>query len=230
MPRRATFAALGIVALLAAFLWIPWATEKRVVVASTPVPPALFSVTPIPLGPGQSACMNQVTLDPNSQIVEIGVDTGGKPGPPLDVAATGRGYRATTRVPGGYTDTNGPALQFGLEPPRRALLARLCIRNSGERSLKLDGTNEFRTSGRPSLEIDGAPQEVDARLLIYARERTSYASRIGDIFDHASTFTPGFLGAPVLIVLGLLALLGIPAATFAALAAAAREDDETADS
>jgi hypothetical protein len=225
MRSRRLWIALGALVAIAAVLWIPWATKQRTVVDSTPVPPALFSVTPAPLGPGQTACMQQVTLDSLSQVAEIGVATGGKPGPPLEVTASGPGgYRATTRIPPGYTDT--PGLRFPLTPPKRALFGQICIRNAGRQAMSLNGTNEFRTTGRPTLVIDNVPQPFDAQLKLYGRKPASYLDRIGAIFDHAATFTPGFLPEPVLVLLALLALIGIPAGAFAALAIAARSDDD----
>jgi hypothetical protein len=229
MRNRTALIGLGVFVVVAAILFVPWATKDRGVIASTPVPPPLFSVTSIPLKPGQTACMNQVTFDPLSQVAEIGVGTGGKPGPPLMATLSGPGYRSVARVPAGYTDKNGPALRFDVQPPAHALLGRMCIRNAGTSEMSLNGTNEFRTSGRPALSVDGAAQAVDARLAFYARKPASYAGRVGPIFGHASTFTPGFLSQGVLILLGLLALIGIPAGAFAALAVAARDDEKAAD-
>ena len=224
MRRRNVLIGAAVFVALAAVLWLPWATEKRVVVASTPDPPALFGVTPAPLKPGQTACMQQVTLDPLSQVAEIGVATGNKPGPPLDVVAKGPGYRATTQIPAGYRDT--PSLRFDLQPPRRDLIGEICIRNAGRAAMSLNGTNEFRTNGRPSLAIDNVPQSFDAQLKLYAKERESYLSRLGAIFRHAATFTPAFLSSPVLALIALIALLAIPAGAFAALSIAARGDDD----
>jgi len=224
MRRRSVLIAIGAFVALAAIFWLPWATKKRPVVASIPVPPAQFTVTPAPLKPGQTACMTQVTLDPLSQVAEIGVNTGKRPGPPLDVVATGTGYRATTHVPGGYTDT--PALRFFLTPPKHALLGRICIRNVGHAAISLNGTSEFRTTGRPSLVIDKVVQPFDAQLKLYARKDQSYLSRAGAIVGHAAIFTPAALSKMVLLLLALLALAGIPAGVFGALWLAARADDE----
>jgi hypothetical protein len=224
MRRRTVLTAIIAFVVLAAILWLPWATKKRPVVASTPVPPALFTVTPAPLKPGQKACLLQVTLDPLSQVAEIGVNTGNKPGPPLEVVASGPGYRAATHVAGGYTDT--PALRFFLIPPKHALLGRICIRNVGHNAISLNGTNEFRTTGRPSLVIDNVVQPFDAQLKLYARKDQSYLSRAGAILGHAAIFMPAALSKTVLLLLALLALVGIPAGVFGALALAARADDE----
>src|SRR4051812_41618509 len=116
MAKRVLVGSLAVFALVAAVLWVPWATEKRTVAASTPVPPPLYGITRAPLGPGQRACMKQVTLDPLSQVGQIGADTGGKPGPALDIAASGPGYWARARVPAGYRDT--AALRFRITPPK----------------------------------------------------------------------------------------------------------------
>jgi hypothetical protein len=223
MPRRTTLIALMAFVAVAAILFVPWLTKKRDIVASTPVPQALFGVKPVPLKHGQRACMNQVTLDPLSQIAEIGVMTSKKPGPPLDVVATGPGYRSTARVPAGYTDS--PALYFNLTPPPHALIGQICFRNSGRSAMSLDGTDEFRTNGRPTLTIDGAPQSLDAQLKLYGRNHESYLSQAGTIFRRAATFTPGFLPRVVLALLAFLALVAIPAGVFRALAIAARDHD-----
>ena len=227
MDRRILAAGLALFVIAGAILWIPWATEKRGVIASTAVAPPLFGVTPAPLKPGHTACMKQVTLDPLSQVGEIGVATGGKPGPLLAITASAPGYRATSRIPAGYTDS--AAVHFTLAPPRRSVMGQLCIRNAGSRALSLNATAEFRTMGRASLFVDNVPQPYDAQLQFFAAKPKSYAARVGATFRHAAIFTPGFLPRPVLILLALLALIGIPLGAIAALAIAARHDEEAGE-
>lgn len=228
MGRRVAIGALAALAVIGAILWIPWATKERVVVASTPVPPALFSITPSALAPGSTACMSGVTFTPATQIAEIGLNTGGKPGPPLDITATGPdGYLATTRINGGYpTDASA---QFTIQAPKRPQIGTLCIRNSGTTAVSLDGTNEARTMGRPALAIDGVAQPVDPKLIFYSRVRSSYASRVGSILGHAAIFTPAFFSKAVLFVLAALGLFGIPVAITYALVVAVRDDERAAD-
>jgi hypothetical protein len=222
MPRRALIAWGCALAVLGAVLWLPWATKERTVVAATPVPPPLFGITPAPLKGGSTACMQQVTFSPETQIGEIGVATGGKPGPPLAITASARDYRSTARVGPGYRDD--PSLRFQLAAPGGPVIGRLCIRNEGHRAISLNATNEFRTMGRPQLVVDGQPQPIDPHLAFYSRVEQSYLSRVGEIFTHAAVFTPAFLSKVVLMLLALLALAGIPLLVIAAFARAARDD------
>jgi hypothetical protein len=222
MAKRALFGALAAFAVVAAALWIPWAMKDRVVV-STPVPPPLFSITPAPVKAGSTACMQEVTFTPHTEIGEIGVATGGKPGPPLDITASAPGYKAGAKIAGGYGDD--PSARFTIAAPPGDVIGKLCIRNAGNTEVSLNGTNEFRTMGRPTLVIDGVNQPIDAKLLFYDRVHSSYISRAGEILSHAAIFTPAFFSKGVLIVLALLALGGIPLAIAFAIAAAAREDE-----
>ncbi|HVI36134.1 MAG TPA: hypothetical protein VM684_07885 [Gaiellales bacterium] len=209
-------------AIVAAALWLPWATKERVVVAATPVPPPLFGITPAPLKGGSTACMQQVTFSPETQIGEIGVATGGKPGPPLTITASAHGYHASARIGAGYQDD--PAVRFPLLAPGGAVIGQLCIRNEGRSQISLNSTTEFRTQGRPSLLIDGTAQPMDPHLAFYSRVQQSYFSRAAEILGHAAVFTPPFLPKALLMFLALVALVGIPAAMILAFARAARDD------
>jgi len=213
MRSRVVLGALAAFVVLAAILWIPWATEDRVIVASTPGPPPAFGIAPAPVKA--------------TEIGEIGVTSTKGGGSPLAITASAPGYRATAKVPGGY-DPDG-AIRFDIKPPSRSVLGQLCIRNAGRRTVNLVATNELRTMGRPSLVIDGTVQPIDAKLLFYDRVRLSYASRIGEILGHAANLTPGFMSKGVLFLFALLALAGMPVAMALALARAVSEDEERAD-
>jgi hypothetical protein len=221
MAKRPLLIALGVFVVVAAILWIPWATKDRVV-GSTPVPPPLFGITPVPLKGGSTACLDNVTFSPQTDIGEIGVTTKGKPGPRLDITASAPGYHVTSQISAGYS--TDPAARFPIASPPGAVIGKLCIHNAGKTAISLNGTNEFRTMGRPTLVVDGAPQPVDAKLVFYDRVHSSYVSRLGSIFGHAAIFTPGFFSKVVLMLLALLALVGIPLAVALALSIALRED------
>jgi hypothetical protein len=220
MARRTVIVALGVFAVIAAILWIPWATKERVV-TTTPVPPPIFSITPIPLKAGKTACLDNVTFSPQTEVGEIGVTTK-KPGPPLDITANAPGYHATAKINGGYP--SDPSARFTIAAPPGPVLGKLCIHNAGETAISLNGTNEFRTMGRPNVVIDGVTQPADAKLVFYDRVRSSYISRFGQILGHAAVFTPPFFSKIVLTLLILLALVGIPPTIAWALALAWRED------
>jgi hypothetical protein len=223
--RRVLLIALSAFALVAAVLWIPWATKSRVVTAATPVPAALVGYVPAPLPGGATGCMSSVTFSPQTQIGEIAVVTKGKPGPALAISAKATGYRASARVPAGYHDND--AIRFDLATPKDAVIGSLCIRNTGKQTVVLKATTEFRTMGRPQLSIDGTPQPMDPKLIFYERDRSSFLSRAGDILRHAAVFTPPFLPRIVLGLLALIALIGIPVAVAFALKSAVEADSET---
>src|SRR3954452_10080707 len=128
MAERTALIGFGVFAVIAAILWIPSATKERVVIGSTRVPPSLFSITPAPIKPGGTACLTNVTFSPATEIGEIGLATGKKPGPPLETTATPpHGSLATARIAGGYPDD--PSARFTLHPPPRSEIGTLCIRN-----------------------------------------------------------------------------------------------------
>jgi hypothetical protein len=224
--RRNVPIGLAVFVVLAAVLWIPWATKSRVVTAATPVPPALVGYVPAPLKARATGCMSSVTFSPQTQIGEIAVVTKGKPGPALAITAKAAGYRASAQVAAGYRDDD--ALRFDLATPKDAVIGDLCIRNTGKHAVVLKATNEFRTMGRPALSIDGQPQPMDPKLVFYERGKSSYLSRAGDILRHAAVFTPPFLPRLVLGLLALVALAGLPVAVAFALKDAVHADDETA--
>src|SRR4051794_36506899 len=115
MRKRAWLIALAVALLAASVLWLPWAFDERPVTASTPVPPPLFSVAPVPLEAGQTACWNNIVLTPSSQSGEIGLKTGGAAGPPLSITAKGSGYESHSQIAAGYGDR--PSLRFAVVPP-----------------------------------------------------------------------------------------------------------------
>jgi hypothetical protein len=226
MPsRRVMLIALAAFAVVAAVLWIPWATKDRVVVASTPVPPPLFGITPAPLKGGVTGCMQGVTFDPQTQIGEIGFDTKGKPGPRIAITATAPGYRATSQIPAG--DVDDPSARFNITAPDKAVIGKLCFRNTGKREISLNATTEFRTMGRPDLYVNGQQQPMDPKLIFYARGQGSYLSRAGDILRHAAIFTPPVFSRWVLALIGLVAIAGVPVAIALALKKSVEADRQT---
>src|SRR5689334_23744816 len=81
---------------------LPWATEQRQIVSSVPVPPPLFTISPVALDPGRIACTDRVALDPDSGVaaIRLAPRSAGVPGLAMTVRAPG-GYRASARFGGG---------------------------------------------------------------------------------------------------------------------------------
>ena len=228
MPsRRVMLIALTATAVVAAALWIPWATKARTVIASTPVPPPLNNYTPAPLKGGQTGCMQTVTFSPATQVGEIALVTRGAAGrgPQLDITAKAPGYRAATEIGAGWVTDD--TVRFNLATPLKPVIGDLCIHNTGKQTIVLNSTTEFRTMGRPQLVIAGQVQPADPKLIFYRRGKASYLSRTGEILRHAATFTAPLFSRWVLGLLALAALIGMPLAIAFALRGAFDADSET---
>src|SRR5437773_2230700 len=103
MAERRRVIVLGLVAVvvLVAVRGASFLTDHRDVIASTPTPMALGPGTPVELPPGSQACMDNVTLGPDSQVARFGIaDTFGRPGPPLVVSAASGGYHLHAPIAG----------------------------------------------------------------------------------------------------------------------------------
>jgi hypothetical protein len=132
MPSRriAIFAGAALLLALLLFRGIPYLTQQREVIASTPTPNAITAVSPIALKPRSQICTNQVSYSPDSQVARFVTAGPLEPkGPPLAITASGPGYRAGAKVPGGYPGTG--AVEVRLAPPNRSLIGEFCIRNAG---------------------------------------------------------------------------------------------------
>lgn len=93
------------------FLFVPFLVlQKRYPVAwvvDTQTPNALIRITQFRLNPHQSACLNSVTVTPNSVLARFQPHPlSGAGGPPIDLLITAPGYRTVGRLPGGYAGSN----------------------------------------------------------------------------------------------------------------------------
>jgi hypothetical protein len=220
MHRRVVIGAVVAFCVAAAILFIPWFVKDRTVIASVTTPRALYGVTPLTVGPKQTACVDLVSYDSQSQIARFGVQTHGRPGPPLELIAGGPGYRSVSPLAGGYSDSND--IEAAIHPPAHSVDGKFCWRNVGRVPVDLDGTIEPRTFSRSNTTLDGNKAEPDLQLAFLERKEQPLAARLGEIARHAGVFVPG--GAAVVWIIALLALVGIPAGSFLALRSALDED------
>jgi hypothetical protein len=225
MPRlRATLTSPRVVVavcavafvVLAVILFAAPLTEKRTRIASVGAPSPVAETIPIRARPGQVVCATRALLSPDTQVVEVVVDQGSRPMPPLEVWADAPGYRSPpARVPAGEPGRHGVTTQ--ITPPDRDMLGRVCLRNAGRAPVTFVGTREFRTITRLITTVDGTPIEPDLTLTLYSATPVSVAGELSHIVDRM-TISRGFLGAEWLVwTLLVLVAVGVPAATLAAL-------------
>ena len=174
----------------AVLLWRPFVTREHEVVSATPTPIALYQPVPIPLRPRSTACLDGVTFGRDAEVVGFTAQGDG----PLVITA-GRA-RAVARP---------PLVRARLTP----MTGRLCIRNAGRRTVLLPGTTDAGSTAPPVTTIDGRPITPDVTVTLYRREPSSHLARAGDIVRHAAALA----WSPALLwLLGVLVVLGVPAA------------------
>src|SRR4051794_6333995 len=208
MRRWGMSCALAVL-LAGTVVWaLPWFTRDRDVPAGVPSPRALFETTALRVGPGQSACADAVAVDPHARQARVTLATYRRPaGPPLTLTLTGGGYRAVSRLPGGYADNSENA--FAIAPPSRAVLARACVRNDGDAPVALSASAD-RTRSRSVASVDGSPAGASYWLAFYEGRPHSVLHRLPVILQRMTVFRPGIVGRWLLWPLLVLVALGIP--------------------
>src|SRR4051794_23176744 len=223
--RVAIFAGVALLLALLVFRGLPYLTQTREVIASTPTPNAITAVSPIGLKARSQICTTQVTYSPESQVARfVTADPVQVKGPPLEITASAPGYRARAQVPGGYPGS-GP-VEVRLAPPKRSLIGEFCIRNSGHAQVVLAGTQEGRTVGRSPATIDGAQLPIQLSLTLRRAAGASVLSRLGSLLDHDAALNP--MTPALVAILGLAVLVLVPLGAFWALATSFRTADAVA--
>lgn len=218
--------------VLAALLFVPFLTVQRVLVAGTPSPRPLFSVSLIEIPAGEQLCISDVTIPPRAQELHLSIGTFGLPGPRLELDLRAPGYRERIVVPAGYADNTD--IVAAMTPPATARVGRVCVIDRGATKLALIATTEERTASRPVGRLGAVgggaaatPVAGDAYLAFYERGSASVMQRTHEIVERMGAFRPGVVGAGLLWALVALVLVGVPAGVVAAALIAvrgARED------
>ena len=229
MRRWALLGALaGALVLLIAAVAIgrPYLTRQRDYRASVPQPPSVVAVQQVRVKPGHAVCVHDAVMDTHSERVLFQVDTYGKGSVPLRVTLAGRGYRATVNVPASAYE-NRSILNLPAPAPDRDVFVTACVANAGRRSVALEAS----TSAEPGpvfATLDGERVPTNPWLAFYEAKPTSIAHRLPTIVSRMGIFRPPFIGAWLLWPLGVLFVLGVPAASLLAYARAL-DDDEADD-
>jgi hypothetical protein len=162
------------------------------------------------LAPGQTVCQAPVNVPTDFDRVRFQVGTYRRPGPPMRVAVRSAGSRrllAGGRLPAGYPDVSQPVVVVG--EVRASQRAEVCLTNSGRRRLALYG-NATAAAPVSDARLGNRPLGTDLTLMFERGESRSMVSLLPDVFDRASLFRPGWVGAWTFWVLAVLLLAGVP--------------------
>jgi hypothetical protein len=213
MSRRWVLLPALVLALAGAAIFLRFLTRDRDVIASTPSPRPVFTVTYVPLDPGRRLCIGDVTIPHDARRLRFAVRTYGRPGPALHVALAGR----TVAVSAGYPD--GAQIDVPMTPPERTQLGSVCLRSEGR--VALVGSTEERTQSRPQSRLDGRPVAADSYLAFGQGRSASALRETPQIIGRMSAFKPGIAGPWLLWPLLVLVVAGMPAGIVWALLRAA---------
>jgi hypothetical protein len=214
--------AAGLALLIAALLWfIPYLTRDREAISSVAAPQPVVAVQSVGVKPREQACIDEVTFDDDSEIVELTALAAKRPGPPLELTAEAGGYVARASADGGY---DRPALlRVPLDPPQRSTIGTLCIRNAGSVSISLMATSDNRTSSlRSTTRVDGRAVPPDISMRLLASESGTVVDRAGELVARVAAFKPTLLGTGLIWLVLLLVAGGVAAGALYALASSFR--------
>ena len=153
-------------------------------------------------------------MDEHSERALIRVGTYGGPPSALRLEIAGPGVREAVAVPPTYAD--GAVVSVPVDPPRDPVVARVCIRNQGNRQVALyAGADRY---SRSETRVDGgAGRGATSSSRSRKRGEQSLAARLPAAVERMQGFR---LGAPWLTwIVGVLFLAGVPAGAVWAFAA-----------
>lgn len=221
-------AVAGVLMLVAALAWgVPWLTKSRPDRTSTPTPPPFAAIAPITLKPGQVACEDSVALSTDTRQITVLSGKFDGTGPSLRVvASTPAGYRGVGDIPAGYDGLK--SLTATVPAPPQNAIGGVCVRNTGTKSVDLQGTTEGRIQNRSSTSVDGKVIPAKLSLLLSEGRDRSIADRPGEIFARISAFKPPIVGSVSLTILFLLVIVLVPAGVLYAIWRGIGAEDDAA--
>lgn len=232
-PRFPTRCAvlMALLLLAGALIWYrPALTVPHQPVAEVPAPPAMFVATQFSVAGHQRACMSDVTVTPQSQLVEFQIfhaknAKGG--GPPVAFTLDGSGYHASAVLTGGYP---GGTAVLPLTPPKRALITTACFHNLGTTPVFLVGTDEARSISRSHpVMVHGRSLPGDVAFSFLQSKRGNALGELGQLFQHVSDLTDGMLPPASLWLIAFVTAFGVPTAMILALRAALQDHEHSAN-
>ena len=216
------YAVVGAVLLLvAAWVWFrPFLGTPRTTTASTPSTLTERSV-PLRVAPGSRLCLNRVAFDARTRQALVKVMTRGGPPQPLVVTAP-----QTRTILRRYSD--GGEVGAQLTPPARSRLGTICFENSGRRPVWMAGSDDPRRQFRGTTTIDDDAPPAELSLELFERRPERLRSRPAEILDWMALWRPALFAEPVLWVLLVLVVAGVPVGVLWAFASSVRDEEEPA--
>jgi hypothetical protein len=220
-------AGLAVLLVGAIAWWRPYVTSDRDYPTGIPQPPPLNSVSLVELGPNGQTCIQPVVLDKHSGRAWFRIGTEGRPGEPMRLTLTGRGYRSVSEVPGGYADSAG--VFAPIAPPAHDVVVVACLTNIGTRPVFVYAS-EDKTRAPLNATINGVVTYPIMTLGFVERRPVSLLERLPVSFARMERFRPGFMGPWLFWPLAVLCVVALPlGALWTVGRAFAEEDDERED-
>jgi hypothetical protein len=194
-------AAVGLLALA-----LEAAGDKRDLAFTIGVVPNSPAAT---LRPGDTVCQSGITVP--ERFTRIGLRAGSPGGPTQPLALSVRRIGSNRELAEGELAGGQPygmevtAPVGEVEPGERIAV---CVRNAGSRRVEIYGN--VGAAALPSQALQNGRTLPTDLTLIFLAERRSLLSQLPEVFDRASLFRPGWVGAWTFWVLSALALLGVP--------------------
>jgi hypothetical protein len=210
-------AAVVFIVLLVTLI-VPYLDQRREVATEVPQPEPLFALALAEFLPNQQVCSNEIGLLPGNQVARMRIGTFGKPAVPLLFTLSAPGYRESVPVPATYVD-NGP-LAVAFDGPATPLDGEVCVADRGHVPVALYASSD-RTKSRSLTTVDGNALAANFDLAFYTAQPQSLLDEAGSIVRRLRIFH-AHVGLGLLWLLAVLFGIGVPLASAAAVAGAAR--------
>ena len=220
--RRGWPVVVGLAAAGLAGLVVSAALDRRDLAFTTGVP--ITRVAEV-IAPAETACQTDIRVPAPFRAVELVPRWLKSSAPPLvvELRDSRSGARLARRsVPAGYPDNTRLAVEVGLVPAGRRI--DVCVVNAGSVKVGVEGGKA--EAGRGSrLVIQERENERSDLSLRFLGQPRSVLSQMPLIFQRATLFRPGWVGAWTFWALAALLALAVPTLLASALAGVEREPE-----
>jgi len=215
--RKATVGALlATIAVLLLVTVVPHLRTSAPAVEATPAYTPLNAYSSVDLRPKQKLCINNVPFSTKSRYAQFLVQGRPPTQPELLVTGSAPGYKVSERVPKAPA-VNGQ-LNIELSPPARATAGgTICVLNSGSNAVGFLAVPPSAQSSLSATTLDGKPIDAHVTVTMLSSLSERRIENLPSALAHASAFVP----LPVWLIwtLGVLVVIGVPAALSFSLAA-----------